>query len=403
MSILNVGEKVFFDNAIINAELHSHLPYASTSFNNNDEIRIPIQQQDIYTLPSESYLYVEGRLLKDDNTVSSTAKFINNGIAHLFEEIRYEVGGKVIDRVRNPGITTTLKGYASFNENERRKLVNAGWSDETICDHLISTSGYFNVCIPLKILMGFCEDFKKILINLRQELVLIRSNSDTNAVFSTSADEKIKVVIGKIMWRIPHITTSDVERLRLLNYIDKGQDLEIGFRSWELHEYPLLQQTKQHTWTVKSATQLEKPRYVIIALQTNRKNAINKNLSQFDNCSLKNIKLFLNSEMYPYDNLNLDFANFRFATLYEMYANFQMSYYEKENQPLFDPKLFNERAPIIVIDCSRQNEILNSGAVDVRIEFETDANIPDNTCAYCLIVHDRIIKYNPLSGAIRTL
>lgn len=38
-------------------------------------------------------------------------KFINNGVAFLFEEIRYEMNGIVVDRVRNPGIISTIKSY----------------------------------------------------------------------------------------------------------------------------------------------------------------------------------------------------------------------------------------------------------------------------------------------------
>jgi hypothetical protein len=44
MSILSVSEKTLFDNSIRNAQNHSQHPHASTSFNNNDKIRI--QQQD---------------------------------------------------------------------------------------------------------------------------------------------------------------------------------------------------------------------------------------------------------------------------------------------------------------------------------------------------------------------
>lgn len=129
MSILNVAEKIRFDNSLVSIEKHSHLPYAATSFEHNDEIRIPIQQTDVYTLPSSSCIYIEGTFLKEaDNQPSATAKLSNNFVCHLFEEFRYEIGGKIIDRVRNPGITTTLKGYASFNVNKSNKFYNAGWN-----------------------------------------------------------------------------------------------------------------------------------------------------------------------------------------------------------------------------------------------------------------------------------
>jgi len=41
-----------------------------------------------------------------------------------------------------------------------------------------------------------------------------------------------------------------------------------------------------------------------------------------------------------------------------------------------------------VIDCSWQNESIKSGTVDVRLDFECKENVPANTTAYCLIIHD---------------
>ncbi|CAH0560525.1 unnamed protein product [Brassicogethes aeneus] len=342
MNILNVTDRAFFDYSLVNVEKHSYLPYVSNSVNNNDEIRIPINQSDLFTHPSESFIYIEGKLLKADGTISTTAKLVNNFFAHLFEEIRLEIGGKVIDRVKNPGTTTTLKGLVSFNKNELERLKNAGWnidSGESLYE-VHSSTGCFNVCVPLKTLFGFAEDFKKIIINLRQELTLIRSNSDQNAIYNTLKTETNKIEIGKIVWKMPHISVADEEKLKLFNLYESGRELEIGFRSWEMFEYPLLQKTQHHTWSVKSATQLEKPRYIIVAFQTDRKNDLYKNNGYFDNIFLRNIKLFLNSEQFPYDQLQLQFDKDQYSLLYEMYSNFQQSYFEKENEPLLSPQQF---------------------------------------------------------------
>ena len=84
-----------------------------------------------------------------------------------------------------------------------------------------------------------------------------------------------------------------------------------------------------------------------------------------------------------------------------MYANFQKTYYTKDPQMLLTKTEFIGNEPLIVIDCSRQNESLKSAPVDVRIEFETKNNFPDNTTAYCLILHDRIVQYNPINGDVR--
>lgn len=401
-NILNISENVYVDESIEGIEYHTYSPYASNSFKNNDEVRIPIQTQNLITLPSQSYLLVEGQLLNDKGAVSKTLQFINNGILHCFDEIRYSLGSTVIDRVRNPGITCTLKGYPSFTENDCTRLTNAGWS-HTEHPKILDSQGNFSVYIPLNMILGFMEDFQKIILNVHQELILIRSNTDLNAIH-TNAEETPKIEIKKIAWRMPHVSVSDTEKLRLLKQMESNRDLSIAFRSWELHEYPLLQETQQHTWTVKTTNQLEKPRYIIFGFQTDRKNKTGRPASYFDPCNLSNFKAYLNSNIYPYDNLNLNFDSKKFTVLYEMFTKFQQSYYYKQKpEPCFSPSQFEHYAPLVVIDCSRQNETLKNGAVDIRLEFETSKNIASNTSAYCLIIHDRLVKYNPLTSTVKIL
>ncbi|XP_071576374.1 uncharacterized protein [Temnothorax nylanderi] len=49
-----------------------------------------------------------------------------------------------------------------------------------------------------------------------------------------------------------------------------------------------------------------------------RKNVMSADTSRFDDCNLTNVKLYLNSEVYPYDDLNLDFGKHRLAILYDI-------------------------------------------------------------------------------------
>ena len=87
-------------------------PFANTTFGHSDEIKIPIQQQD--TLPCESFLYVEGRLTVKKKNDQMPTTLVNNYVAFMFDEIRYELNGVEIDRNRNVGITSTLKNYVSL-------------------------------------------------------------------------------------------------------------------------------------------------------------------------------------------------------------------------------------------------------------------------------------------------
>ena len=123
--ILSVEQQPFFEDSITHFSFHSHAPYATTRYGNNDEIQqqdvvVPIQQQDVFTLPSESFLYIEGKLVKNPSVAADTAlnvELVNNAIAFLFEEIRYELAGVVVDHTRNVGVTSTIKTFLSHNKD----------------------------------------------------------------------------------------------------------------------------------------------------------------------------------------------------------------------------------------------------------------------------------------------
>nr|XP_012217212.1 PREDICTED: uncharacterized protein LOC105669049 [Linepithema humile] len=366
MDILNIADEPVFDERIVKYEMHTYNPYANTTLGHSDEIRIPIQQQDLYTLPCESFLYIEGKLVTNltDEARDNVCIMGNNCAAFMFDEMRYELDGFEIDRNRNIGITSTIKNYISLTMEKSKTLKYASWNP----NGYPLTDGNFNFCVPLNTLLGFCEDYKRIVINARHELVLIRSRNDNNCLIARAGTNPM-IELLKIQCRIPHVALSEVNKLSLLRTLESERYLSMCFRSWDLYEFPMLQNTTKHFWAVKAATQLEKPRYVIFALQTGRKNVLSENVAQFNVCKLTNVRLHLNSDFCPYDDVNLDFDRNRYAILYNMYTRFRKTYYGCDNTYL-DIDEFLKAGPFVVIDCSRQNDSIKSVTVDVRIEFD---------------------------------
>ena len=54
--MLNVLADPVFDNSIIKYQYHAYQPFSQSTLNNSDEIRMVVQQMDLYTLPSESFI-----------------------------------------------------------------------------------------------------------------------------------------------------------------------------------------------------------------------------------------------------------------------------------------------------------------------------------------------------------
>lgn len=61
-NLLDIKSPVVFDESVAHWETHSHLPFASSTYNNSDEIHIVIQHQDQCLLPSRSSLHIVGKI-----------------------------------------------------------------------------------------------------------------------------------------------------------------------------------------------------------------------------------------------------------------------------------------------------------------------------------------------------
>lgn len=97
----------------------------------------------------------------------------------------------------------------------------------------------------------------------------------------------------------------------------------------------------------------------------------------------------MNNARYPYDSMNLNFGESSFHELYHSYMKIQHSYYN--NTAAYNPLNITFAdfitRPLFAFDCSRSDETIKTGMVDVRLEILARANIPANTSAFCLIIH----------------
>ena len=100
-SILRITEPIISDTSIDRYEDIAYEPVAGTNLNSSgQDIRLTIETQDIFTHPSESYLFIEGRLIKDNNNSygrDDPVSITNNGMMYLFKRIRYDLSSQEIE------------------------------------------------------------------------------------------------------------------------------------------------------------------------------------------------------------------------------------------------------------------------------------------------------------------
>lgn len=406
--ILNIGTLAIRDDTIIKKEIYPYAPYTNT-FNNSDEIRIAIQSKDSFLLPCESYIYMKitattaGAHGNDDGEIS----FVKNFISFLFNDVRYELNGVEIDRLRNVGLSSTMKllvasrtshlnGYNAFCESmeiSSPRSVN------------VNNAKVYDVVLPLSVWFGFCDDYRKIIINCKHELILNRSRDTLDCIHGGSAEAghaRISLAITKIQWKMPHITLADSVKLGMMNYLSKNRKITLQYRSMDMMDYPALPQTRDSIWTVKTVAYVNRPRFVVIGFQTNRSRVHEINPTLFDSCNITELRLHMNTQIYPYNINELDIEGGLYSELYDMYAKIQSAYYNNtEHKNLFEIGFgsFQSR-PLFVFDTSRADESLINSSVDIKVEIKASENIPARTAAYCLIIYDNEFTYQPFEGIV---
>ena len=387
------------DDKITGIHVLRHSPFNMTDTGYNSEIRIVINSPEVY-LPHSSYITLEGKLESD--LYNADLQIISNGLCYMFQSITYLLNGTEVDSIRNVGLTSTLKGLLSFETHELNALENAGFgnpNDENIAlpSALLNPDTHrFNVIIPLKYLMGFFEDHKNFILDMPQELLLVRSSNDLNCLKGKPTHTNLKLNLDKISWAMPQIKLSDEERAKMYSTVRQNVSIPLAFRSWDIHEYPSLPTTNKLVWPIRTTTSLNRPRYVAACFYVNKRNKLEVNNALPDAVELKSYRLFLNDKQYPFQEPNVNIKKGIISELYLNYSQFQQAYYHKHySSPLMTRKTFS-KSPIIVFDCSKQDESVRE-AVDIRLEIETDADFPDNTSCIVLIIHEKLLSYNPLN------
>ena len=191
--ILRTTDPILSDDSIDKYEEFEYGTVAGTNLNSfGSDIRLTIETQDVFTHPSESFLIIEGQLVRNDNNEYAVGDLItltNNGMMHLFKRIQYDLSGQVIESLQYPGQATTMLGLLKYPDDfSKSKGLNQLWYKDTTVNANNNNAGFsirrsyiivnadprgtFSFKIPLKHIFGFCEDYDKVVYGLKHTLTL---------------------------------------------------------------------------------------------------------------------------------------------------------------------------------------------------------------------------------------
>ena len=229
---------------------------------------------------------------------------------------------------------------------------------------------------------------------MKQTLTLTRNN-DNDSIFRVNATANGKVRLDKISWFMPYVMPADKDKMELYKIIERKEKIPVGYRMIQCDSASVPQSTS-FTWRLAVKSSPEVPRFIIVGFQTNKLNSQTQNPAIFNNVSVKNIYVMLNSTRYPENDYQISFPGQQFSRAYGDVALFRSKFFnmgELVSNPNINPTDYKELYPLFLFDVSKQSERLKYSVTDIQIKAFFDNNVNAATEAYAVIISDRLINF----------
>ena len=452
-------EAVLIDETTEEYEYFEYSPDSETleSLNGIREIRFNIDALSTFIHPHKSFLYFEGQILRadtnapfgsnDNQTANRThdVALANDGIMHLFSEIKYSINGQPIEDILNPAISSIMLGMLRYPDDfsKSKGLMQCWYKDsakggienentgritrQNLLFNLVENNdegrrakGSFSFCIPVKHIFGFCDDYDKVMYGVNHGLSLFRKGDNTALHSTLTVENNLgggfvnnvsgKVVLRKVKWCMPHVKPSLEIYNGLTEKIGKGENVKIGFKSRKVDEK--IVDSANWSWRVAVTSGNETPRFLILGFQSGNKdiqlgvnNVKTANPSVFDHCNVEHIQVKMLGRLYPSQAEVLNFPENRYSKAYNNVAKFRELF---DGTPeLFshfgiNPIDFKELYPLFVFDVSNQIPKTIASVVEVVFNVKFRENPPANTTAYALTISDKIFDLKGDGSKMRT-
>jgi len=408
-----------YDTAVEREQEHEYEPVTGTNLNNPGEIRIVINQQDLYLGYKNAWVDIQGRLTKADGTAydaDTVATLVNNAGSFLFKSVKLEMGGQTVERVSNVGQASTMLGLLTLpDDHAKSRGLNKMWAKDTTPaaavanlgflarrNYVINSSdprGTFAIRVPLSHWFGFADDYQQAIYGIKHQLTLERTSND-NAIHRANGVDPGKVTLSKVSLWIPHLTPSLKIKNDYTKMIEGKKTIPVAFRSRWCDSIAVPQSTS-FTWQLGSRSDSEKPAWLILAFATGKENNQETSPATFNHVNLTGVHTRLNSEQYPEIEYAVDYGKMLFNRIYGDAADFCREYYGEPGYPNILPSEFKDLYPIGVFNLTRQSEALKNSIVDIQVRARFSANVPANTQAYALILSDKLMMLKADGNSFR--
>jgi len=331
-------------------------------------------------------------------------RLIDNFAAFLFKRIELKKHNQVIDVVDEVGITSTIKALTTYSKSAENTYYTSGFKSK----YTKGVNKFEAIGLLSHLGLGFFDHLNHPMFKGGFEIVFTRAE-DSDAIYrweeGAGADKKsaaeAKIKITSFVLRVPLIDYDPVKRAPLIQGLKRLSDsgnLSYRYIQWQCIEKFGVHGTSYSFDISNIFRNISNPIFIIIGLQTKRKNDQTKDPSEFDEINIKNYYVKINGMRYPQEPQNLAVKENQYGLLYNSYTSVRQELFHDEDVYVND-KDFIEKYPLLVVDTHHHPFSTDAKRNDIQIhlDFTNAVGSPvadQGTTAYVVVLSETGFDYD---------
>lgn len=406
-------------------------PVAGANLGPSTQIKFFLPTRNLSMVLGEAMLCIEGSVKlstlpytrrKPDNTTETitpadVVHLRSNFTAHLFSQITLKLADQVVEIEREPGLSSTVKLQVRSSDSERPHLELAGISlgsplaPPTIQQlNTEKTAISFSVIYPLRYLLDSLQDMVQVIKGCNLELICQRSELSSRCLKITDSfqPELNVLTLGKCELVIPYVQLTDQGVLKQLEFFQSGANQDISYRQHRIFiNDDLPKGSTKLFWDLGPRSSTETPTHAILAFFPNLKSYT---LDQFFpiNPRIQRVTAHVNGQRTHLSSLDTDqdSSTSNHLMFYVNFLQFRLEWFGLTNLfedtvGLYSKEQFKKSPYFCFSLHTDQNATFNS-LDELAFEVSFLENVPDDTIAVCILIHQQLLSFNPKSQLVQT-
>lgn len=406
-------------------------PVAGANLGPSTQIKYFLPTRNLSMILGEAMLLIEGSVKlsrqpytrrKPDNTTETVTprddvKLRSNFVAHCFSQITLKLADQVVEIEREPGLSSSIKLQVRSTDAERPHLELAGISlDSALAPASIqqlnadNTAIHFSVIYPLRYVLDSLQDLVQLIKGSSVELILQRSEISSHCLKITDSFQPNlnELTLGKCELVIPYVQLTDEGVLKQLQFFQSGSNQDLSFRQHRIFINDDLPKTSMKLfWDLGPRSAQEAPSHAILAFFPNMKSYTIDHFFPI-NPRIQRVTAHVNGQRKHLSALDTDQDSATSDNLmfYVNFLKFRLEWFGlsdlfEDTVGLYSKEQF-KKGPFFCFSLQRDQNANFNSLDEIAFEFSFLENIPENTIAVCILIHQQTLKYNPKTQLIQS-